>query len=91
MPNSYNTAWDPARAQHIAANATKARRWLLGLEANGRSEGKDSALLKWGLTRVGVAESGVGLVLSELPVGPLNGQPWAKRSEHMEALRIWLV
>lgn len=35
----------------------------MGAEADGHSESKDSALLKWGLTWVGVAESGVGLVL----------------------------
>ena len=36
---------------------------MRGAEANGHSESRDSALLKWSLTWVGVAESGVGLVL----------------------------
>lgn len=35
----------------------------MGFEANGHSESKDLALLKRGLTWVGMAESWVGLVL----------------------------
>lgn len=50
-------------AQCITVSATRARRWVMGAEADGHSESKDSALLKWGLTWVGVAESEVGLVL----------------------------
>lgn len=53
----------PARPQQTAANAAEARKWPLGVEAGGCSESEDSALLEWGLARVGVGDSGVGLVL----------------------------
>lgn len=34
---------EPSKAEQTAPKAAEARRWLLGAEANGRSESKDSS------------------------------------------------